>query len=97
MSAKQISASDDLTIRCIHKLAPRLIAAACCGESLKLDLSSVERIDTAGVQLLAVLRREAGRSKTRLSFENPSLPVLEMMGFYNLSSLLDGTPRMSHS
>lgn len=95
MSVQSFSARQELTIHDIDELAPPLIQAASSGKSLRFDLSRIERIDTAGVQLLAVMKREAGKSQTELIFDNPSLPVLEMMNFYNLSSLLDGTRQLS--
>lgn len=93
MSARRIYAQDDLTIHHIHDLAPELIAAACSGDLLHIDLSAVERIDTSGVQLLAMLQREASRCKTELVFENPSIAVQDMLGFYNLNPLLRGNPK----
>jgi len=97
MSARRLSAHDDLTIHRIQALAPELLAAACSGDHLSLDLSAVERIDTSGVQLLAMLRREAERCKTQLIFENPSAVVLEMIGFYNLLSMFDGAAGVANA
>lgn len=91
MSARRLTVGDSLTIHHIHNLAPELIAAACSGDNLKLDLSSVERIDSAGIQLLALLQREAGNCQTRLEFEHPSAAVMELVGFYQLEALLEGT------
>lgn len=88
MSARRLFANDDLTIHHIHQLAPELIAAACSGDTCLVDLSSVERIDTAGIQLLTLLHREATRCATQLVFENPSQAVRDMVQFYNLNQLL---------
>jgi len=65
-----------------------LLEAARSGEKVRLDLSCVSHIDSAGIQLLLTLRREAARSLTRLEFSNPSPAVNEMVTFYQLDSML---------
>lgn len=92
MPARRLRVSEELTIHRIHEMAPELIAAACSGDNLWIDLSAVERIDSAGIQLLALLQREAGQCQTRLEFENPSAAVIDLVDFYRLTSLLDGAP-----
>lgn len=91
MPVRRLNICEALTIHHVHELAPELIAAACSGDSLKIDLSGVERIDSAGLQLLALLQREAGECQTRLEFENPSAAVTDLAGFYRLHSVLAGT------
>lgn len=89
MPARRFAVSEDLTIHHIHELAPELIAAACSGD-LTLDLSAIERIDSSGIQLLAVLKREAGRCQTRLVFDKPSAAVIDIVEFYRLPEILAG-------
>ncbi|WP_018937061.1 lipid asymmetry maintenance protein MlaB [Thioalkalivibrio sp. ALJ24] len=46
------------------------------GAALRLDANSVQDVDTAGLQLLAMLRREARRRKQPMHIEYPT-PALE--------------------
>ncbi|MDP5238881.1 STAS domain-containing protein [Uliginosibacterium sp. 31-16] len=79
---------EELTVHHVRTLAPRLIEAARSGERLNLDLSAVSHIDTAGIQLLLTVRREANSALTQLEFANPSAVVSEMVSFYQLDGLL---------
>ena len=78
----------ELTIHHVAELAPGLLAAARSGKSLQLDLGSITRIDSAGVQLLLQLKRFATRSHTRLALLNPSPAVAELLSFYRLTGIL---------
>ena len=53
-------------------------------EALFLDLSTVEEIDTAGVQLLLMLKREAESRACRLTVAAPSEPVRAVFELYGL-------------
>ena len=88
MLAQPMIVPEELTVHHVRALAPRLIEAARSGEALNLDLSAVSHIDTAGIQLLLTVRREANRALTRLEFANPSAAVSEMVSFYRLDGLL---------
>lgn|SRR5690554_3565277 len=55
-------------------------------EGLFLDLSSVEEIDTAGVQLLLMLKREAESRSCRLTIAAPSEPVRAIFNLYGLAT-----------
>lgn len=54
-------------------------------DGLFLDLSSVEDIDTAGVQLLLMLKREAESRACRLTIAAPSEPVRAIFELYGLA------------
>lgn len=83
-----VSVPEELTIHQVRALAPRLIELARSGQSLRLDLSAVSRIDSAGMQLLLAVRREAVRACTPLALANPSPVVSELLGFYRLERVL---------
>lgn len=51
----------------------------------EVDLSGVSEIDTAGVQLLLIAKREAAQRDCQLSFINHSEPLLEVVDLLNLS------------
>ena len=59
---ERLSLSDDLTI--YHALAQKalLLAALDGADELELDLAQVSEIDTAGLQLLILLKKEAQRA-----------------------------------
>jgi len=94
MPTQALTAPEEFTVHHVRALAPTLIQAARSGAALNLDLSAVSRIDTAGIQLLLTLRREAARSLTRLEFASPSTAVNDMVAFYQLGSLLQAPARL---
>lgn len=94
MPTQALTAPEEFTVHHVRALAPTLIQAARSGASLNLDLSEVSHIDTAGIQLLLTLRREAARSLTRLEFASPSAAVSDMVAFYQLGSLLQAPARL---
>lgn len=61
-------------------------------DGLTIDLSGVEEIDTAGVQLLLLLRREAESRACALSFSAPSEPVRAIFELFGLSAALRPMP-----
>ncbi|MBS1208493.1 MAG: hypothetical protein H6R19_891 [Proteobacteria bacterium] len=88
MSVQSLTVPEEFTVHQVGEFAPRLLEAARSGDKVQVDLSGVHHIDTAGIQLLLTLRREASRSLTRLEFANPSPAVNEMVAFYQLDALL---------
>lgn len=53
-----------------------------------LDLSGVDEIDTAGVQMLAMARRELAQRGMALTLVQPSQPVREVLDALRLSAWL---------
>ncbi|GAB7128122.1 hypothetical protein JCM19000A_26290 [Silvimonas sp. JCM 19000] len=66
------------------QLKPQLLAELSALEAITVDLAQVEEIDTAGVQLLLMLKQEAARQQKPISFVNHSKPVLEVFELCNL-------------
>ena len=62
-----------------------------------LDLSAVQDIDTAGVQLLLMLKREAGTRGCPLMIAAPSAPVRELFDLYGLSDDLRALMAADHA
>lgn len=54
--------------------------------TLELDLSAVSEIDTAGIQLLILAKREAARLGKQVRFVAHSPAVREVVDFYNLAA-----------
>lgn len=82
-----VTAPEELTLHQVRAITPRLIDLARSGDALALDLSGVCHIDTAGMQLLLAIRREAARACTPLALENPSPAVSELLSFYRLERM----------
>jgi anti-sigma B factor antagonist len=91
MTRQAITAPESLTVHCVREFSQAWIEAACSHEGLCLDLSTVSHIDTAGIQLLLVLRREASQARKDLTFEHPSHAVRGLVDFYQLGDLF-GNP-----
>jgi len=85
-----LSVPDELTIHHVEALAGRLLAALAAGEALRLDLGAVSRIDTAGIQLLLILQREAWRRERPFALRNAAGEVAANLAFCRLDGLLAG-------
>lgn len=56
------------------------------GDALEVNLAGISEIDTAGLQLLILIKREAARVSKNLSFVMHSNPVLEILELAKLTS-----------
>lgn len=83
-----ITISEDLTIYNALELKQRLIEALERGSALELDLSHVAEIDTTGVQLLILARREAGKQNKAITLCAMSDNVRQTLEFCNLTRYL---------
>lgn len=73
----------EMTIYHAADLKPALLDALMQSDEIELDLSSVSELDTSGVQLLMLMKREAvGAGKAlKLSGHSPAvLEVFELLG-----------------
>ena len=87
MSASQrITLTEDLTI--YHALGQKhaLLEALDAAGELELDLAQVSEMDTAGLQLLMLAKREAGLANKHLSIVAHSPVVRQTLDFCNLAS-----------
>ncbi len=75
----------DLNIYAAATARQELLQALERAEHLVVDLSRVEDFDSAGVQLLLLLKREAGRQTKRLEFVGHSPAVREVIDLLNLA------------
>lgn len=75
----------EMTIYTADELKGRLVAALGQCKELEIDLSQVSEMDTAGLQLLVLAKREAAaKNKTlRLIFHSPA--VVETLDLCNMS------------
>lgn len=77
---------DELTIFTAAELKTRLLAFLNSSDELEVDLSKIEEMDTAGVQLLILLKREAAQAGKKLRFVMHSKVVLEILELTNLTT-----------
>jgi anti-anti-sigma factor len=78
----------ELSIYSIAELKTTLSEVLAEDARVALDLSGVEDIDTAGIQLLLALKRAAEHRHKHLAFLHQSGPVLQLIDLYNLGGAL---------
>lgn len=80
----RLTADGDLTIYHAAEIKQFLIDGVRASKVLELDLSRVGEIDTAGIQLLALAKRESLTLDHVLRIVGHSLAVHEVIEFFNL-------------
>ena len=78
--------ASDMTIYTAAELLQPLLAAARSGTECAVDLSQVGEIDSAGVQLLLLARREAAAAGARLHVSGASPAVREVLQMLRLDA-----------
>lgn len=76
--------AEDMTIYSAAEHKRNLHGLLLNNKCLRLDLSAVDEIDSAGLQLLIFLKREATRLDVELSLVSHSPAVLEVLELLNL-------------
>lgn len=77
---------EDMTIYNALDQKNRLVAALDGADGLELDLSQVAEIDSAGLQLLILAKREAARLDKQMSIVAHSPVVRQTLDFCNLAA-----------
>ncbi|AZF36915.1 STAS domain protein [Pseudomonas sp. R4-39-08] len=75
----RVGIDGELTIYTVAELASVLLPQMGVAPRLELDLSQVTEMDGAGLQLLAVIQREAGIAGTALSVTGQSQAVTQAL------------------
>ena len=78
----------ELTIHSASAQAPRLLAALEEQSILRVRLAGVTELDTAGLQLLLLLRREAERIGSTVQFLDVSADVRSALSVVHLDGAL---------
>ena len=81
-----LALQDDLTIYHAAEIKTRLVDALSTCDELELDLLQVGEIDTAGLQLLILLKREGQRAGKRVAIVAHSQAVRSVIDFCNLAA-----------
>ena len=87
-STPPLSLTEDLTIYHALEQKHMLLDALGSTDELELDLMQVGEIDTAGLQLLILLKKEAQRTGKHLSIVAHSQSVRAVIDFCNLAAEL---------
>ncbi len=85
----------DMTIYAAAELKPELQAALQQTFCVEVDCSAVTELDTAGMQLLVMMKQEALRGNTELQLVNHSNVVTELLDLYGLAGFF-GDPIVMH-
>ncbi|MGN2433547.1 STAS domain-containing protein [Pseudomonas syringae] len=79
----RVQIDGELTIYTVTELAARLLPQISSAARLEVDLSNVTEMDGAGLQLLAVIQREAEKNGTALHLTGQSKAVSETFALCN--------------
>ena len=85
-SSQLLSLSEDLTIYHAFELKQKLLDALSATTDLDLNLAHVADIDTAGLQLLILLKKEARRAGKNLRIVGHSQAVSAVIDFCQLGA-----------
>lgn len=97
---ERIRISEDMTIYHAEALKQALLQAIIRSKQLELDLSQVAEIDTSGIQLLMLAKRESQARGKALDIIAHSPAVHELIDFFNIAGYLGDPlviPAHSHS
>jgi anti-anti-sigma factor len=83
---KRLAITDDLTIYHALALKQQLLSALEDADIVELDLAQVAEIDSAGLQLLILAKRESDRQGKQLSIVAHSPEVRQTIDFCNLAA-----------
>lgn len=86
----------ELTIFTAAEQKTALLSFLAEGDDLELNLSNVSELDTAGLQLLILLKREAAQSSKRLRFVMHSSAVIDILELSNLTGVFGDQVVLAH-
>jgi anti-sigma B factor antagonist len=91
-AARVVRLAGDLTIQTAAETKATIMAALDDGGDLDLDLSELTELDTAGLQLLLLARREALQLGVGLILSGPPQPVRDVLRTVGLDAALTSVP-----
>lgn len=83
---RRIALEGELTVMTAAEQLDRLLAALRGSNGLRVDLSEIEQVDTAGLQVLLVARREAERLHLRFELGAPGESVAAALAVAGLGA-----------
>ncbi len=85
LQANRLSIGEDMTIYRAGQQKSQLLDALAVTGKLDLDLSQVSAMDSAGLQLLILLKKEAQRAGKQVSIVAHSQAVSSLIDFCNMA------------
>ena len=82
---RQLAMMQDMTIYHALEQKAQLLGALNEGQTLELDLSQVAEMDTSGLQLLLLVKREASKAGKEVKLTAHSPTVREVIEFTHLA------------
>ena len=79
----------EMTIYTAAENKTALLSAMGSSGKFVIDLSNISEIDSAGLQLLILARREAAKADMDINFANPNDAVMDMLKLCNLTHMLN--------
>lgn len=83
-----VEVDGELTIYSAAESKTHFLKALSLGAKIEVDLAAVTEIDTAGLQLMLMLKRESQQRGKTLAFTHHSAVVREMIELLNLVGVL---------
>ncbi|MEK7393702.1 MAG: STAS domain-containing protein [Fibrobacterota bacterium] len=80
---------DALDITTVSEARDNILQLLNSGGSIRFDLSSMTEIDTAGVQLILAVRKEASAMGKECRFVHPSPPIEDVFRALGRSGIFD--------
>ncbi len=87
MSELSVFVEGELTIHTAAEQKDRLISALAGSGELRVDLSGVTDMDTAGLQILLLVQRDAARQGIAVELHEPSSAVREVFAVAHIPSV----------
>ncbi|QDF95528.1 anti-sigma B factor antagonist [Azoarcus sp. DD4] len=85
-NSPRLAIVEDMTIYHAAAQKQQLVDALAATDDLEIDLSAVAEIDTAGFQLLILVKREASRLGKKARIVAHSQAVREVVDFFNMAA-----------
>ncbi len=86
----RLSIAGDMTIYSAGDLKQALLSASQGSRTVELNLANVTDLDTAGIQLLVLVKREADRDQKAFVIIEPSDAVRAVLDMYRMNAYLLG-------
>lgn len=92
-----LTIEDELTIFTAAEQKQNLLAFLNSADDLEVNLAKVEEMDTAGLQLLILIKREAAQTDKKLRFVMHSKVVLDILELANLTTAFGDQVILAHN
>lgn len=88
----KLSITGDMTIYCAHELKRALAESLAACDTLEVDLSGASEVDSSGLQLLILAKREALKAGKCFRVSSASHAAAEVIKLFNVEGYLEKEP-----